>query len=385
MIKTLEDLTGPDRVRAFLDHFVSKTPWGPHAVDATGVQSLLPWADIDRLIGMRGLPPDQLRVVANRNTAEPSMYQEPKSGRLRADVVRGFAEDGASLVFDEIGGLLPALNELQTNIEWTLREHVNINMYATFGRHSAFLPHADAHDILVVQIYGSKRWQRHGVHLSYPLERRRGRPPPNMPVVWEGVLAPGDLLYLPRGEVHAALPVDYPSVHLTIGIRELVGVDYVNWLVTQAGEHEVFRTNLARNANPGDRREREGALKAALHDLIDRTPLDAYFRADDAGRRLNRAGAFNIAGRLSPSSMLMTNLRRPVDLSLDVVDEVGIELGGEPIRLSLLARKALHLIGERRRMQFASLAAHLDLADENELLGVLTELGRKQLISVVDG
>ncbi len=385
MIRTLEDLAGPDRVQALLDHFVSKTPWGPHKIDAARVQSLLSWAEIDRLIGMRGLPPDQLRVVANRNTAEPSMYLDPKSGRLRADIVRGLAEDGASLVVDEIGRLVPAINELQTNIEWVLREHVNVNMYATFGEHSAFHAHADAHDIIVLQLYGSKRWRRHGVHHPYPLQGRRGRPPRDMPVIWEDVLAPGDVLYLPRGEVHAAVPVEHPSVHLTIGINELVGADYVNWLAIQAGEHEVFRTNLARNADPGDRQAREGVLKAALHDLIDRTPLEAYFRADDAERSLNRAGAFNIAGRLSPDSVLMTNLRRPVDLSLDVVDEVRIELGGAPIRLSRLERKALHLICECRRMPFASLVAHPDLADECELLDVLAELARKQLICIVDG
>jgi len=70
----------------------------------------------------------------------------------------------------------------------------------------------------VVQIAGSKHWRCYGpAPIGIPtgeLVNVAGRAPE-----WQGALVPGDVLYLPRGEVHCAVPVAPPSLHLTVRIR----------------------------------------------------------------------------------------------------------------------------------------------------------------------
>ena len=95
---------------------------------------------------------------------------------------------------------------------------VNVNSYLTGGGAHALNPHYDGNDILVVQIAGSKHWRCYGpAPIGVPtgeLVNVDGREPD-----WRGALVPGDVLYLTRGEVHCAVPVTPPSLHLTVRIR----------------------------------------------------------------------------------------------------------------------------------------------------------------------
>jgi hypothetical protein len=59
------------------------------------------------------------------------------------------------------------------------------------------------------------------------------------------VLQPGNVLYIPRGFVHGAHTEDNYSMHLTIGIRPLLGVDYLrSMLEVLSQEHTAFRKSL---------------------------------------------------------------------------------------------------------------------------------------------
>jgi ribosomal protein L16 Arg81 hydroxylase len=42
-------------------------------------------------------------------------------------------------------------------------------------------------------------------------------------------LAPGDVLFIPRGEPHAAAVLAGRSVHLTIGLRSETGIDFLGY------------------------------------------------------------------------------------------------------------------------------------------------------------
>ena len=43
------------------------------------------------------------------------------------------------------------------------------------------------------------------------------------------LLEAGDLLYIPRGWWHVAMPLDEPTLHLTVGVNNLTGADFLRW------------------------------------------------------------------------------------------------------------------------------------------------------------
>ena len=57
--------------------------------------------------------------------------------------------------------------------------------------------------------------------------------------------------------------------------------------------------------------------------------------------------------------MLVSALRRKIDLETADEDEIKLEIGGNSIRLSALARRALDVATDRDRVTFPTLAALL--------------------------
>jgi hypothetical protein len=92
------------------------------------------------------------------------------------------------------------------------------NAYLSHGASDGFGAHWDDHDVLVVQVVGTKRW-----HLYEPVEPApvRGRSPDTVAAAeWATFdLAPGDVLALPRGWGHRVVGTSSWSVHLTAPLR----------------------------------------------------------------------------------------------------------------------------------------------------------------------
>jgi ribosomal protein L16 Arg81 hydroxylase len=162
------------------------------------------------------------------------------------------------------------LNELCRELEQTFNSPVRANLYCTPPNAQAFKLHFDTHEVLVLQIAGCKQWRVFEPQLTLPLgyvpplpfeknddklKFRRGalkqgqddidEDSCGQPVV-ETVLNPGDLLYLPRGFIHAGRAVSEPSVHLTIGIHVLTWLDLLSVALGQAANNN----RLLRRALP---------------------------------------------------------------------------------------------------------------------------------------
>jgi bifunctional lysine-specific demethylase and histidyl-hydroxylase NO66 len=75
--------------------------------------------------------------------------------------------------------------------------------------------------VLILQIQGSKLWHLYnGVDVApHKMSRREPVDQAGLPSPADLRLEAGDVLYLPRGRVHAAEATAEPSVHLTVGIH----------------------------------------------------------------------------------------------------------------------------------------------------------------------
>ncbi|MFC9020540.1 cupin domain-containing protein, partial [Streptomyces albidoflavus] len=180
----------------------------------------------------RGLRTPFLRVARNGATLPDTAYTSPAGvGATIADQLddtalwREFA-DGATLVLQALHRTWQPVAEFCAGLGTELGHPVQANAYVTPPQNRGFDDHYDVHDVFVLQIEGTKRWLVHRPVHPDPL---RDQPwTDRRPAVAEAaasepyldvVLAPGDVLYLPRGWLHAAEAQGAVSVHLTLGIH----------------------------------------------------------------------------------------------------------------------------------------------------------------------
>jgi hypothetical protein len=130
---------------------------------------------------------------------------------------------------------------------------VQANAYITPPQNRGFDDHYDVHDVFVLQIEGTKRWIIHEPVHTDPLrdqpwtdrrstvaEAAKGE------AYIDTVLEPGDVLYLPRGWLHAAQAQGEVSIHLTLGIH--------NWTRYALAEQLAQAALASLGDDPGMRR-----------------------------------------------------------------------------------------------------------------------------------
>lgn len=187
---------------------------------------------VDELVSRRGLRTPFLRVARNGATLPESSFTSSAGvGATVPDQLddtalwREFA-DGATLVLQALHRTWGPVGEFGSRLSTELGHPVQANAYVTPPQNRGFDDHYDVHDVFVLQIEGTKRWLIHRPVHPDPLrdqpwtdrraavaEAAKGTP------YIDTVLAPGDVLYLPRGWLHAARAQGEVSIHLTLGIH----------------------------------------------------------------------------------------------------------------------------------------------------------------------
>lgn len=135
--------------------------------------------------------------------------------------------DGCSIVNNHADLLSAPLAALCLDIQKSL-PHVYVNTYLTPPKAAAVTAHADDRDVFVIQVLGEKQWKVYSeVPIPYPSAKeqvgKNGLPIPESvlqnKLMYNIMLKPGDVLYMPRGFVHeAATSTLEPSFHCTVAI-----------------------------------------------------------------------------------------------------------------------------------------------------------------------
>lgn len=161
-----------------------------------------------------------VRLVKGGQDKDPATYRRPDGG-LDSGRARDGLGEGYSIVVNGVERYLRTIASLSHSIEVALNFPTRVNAYVTPPESTGFVPHYDPHDVLVVQIQGSKTW-----HLSndavippHEIQRRKGVGTDELTSPSDVCLQPGDVLYVPRGQVHSAETHSELSVHLTIGLH----------------------------------------------------------------------------------------------------------------------------------------------------------------------
>ncbi|WP_328790452.1 JmjC domain-containing protein [Streptomyces sp. NBC_00273] len=246
----------------------------PGTADTAGLFS---WDDLNRIIATQRLEPPRLRLSVDGEMVPLHRYAIPTTNRRAVTWSRiqpadfhAQLKDGASLVLDAVEKIHPVVGAAAEGLERFLGTSVQANAYASWTDREGFGLHWDDHDVVVVQVHGSKRWRLYGSTREAPTFRDVESPerPQGDPVA-DIVLAPGDVLYLPRGWWHAVTADQgTESLHLTFGMVPHTGADLMLWVVDQLRSSLALRRDIPRFASLSEHSDFIAALRGEVLDEL---------------------------------------------------------------------------------------------------------------------
>jgi ribosomal protein L16 Arg81 hydroxylase len=251
---------------------------------------LLPWSRLNAILDEHRLDFPRVRLIKDGEQLPASdflSYSQGRHGeqipRLKAGRLNELLREGATLAVNSLQEVARPIRELAENLEHVLRERINVNAYAGWGTSHGFDLHWDDHDVFVLQVAGRKRWKIYGDTGKFPQERADAaqEEAPKEPV-WEQILEDGDLLYIPRGWWHVAIPLAEPTLHLTVGSTNRTGVDFLRWLQEELRTQPLFRQDLPRFATEAEQMAHMERLREELFALWDEVALKRFLFHHDS-------------------------------------------------------------------------------------------------------
>lgn len=211
----------PLSAQTFLAEIWGATPYHVPRACPGYFDRLLPGPSaVQKLLDAYRPEPSAVRLVRGDARHGPDDYRLA-DGCLDLVAVRNDFADGYTIVLDGVERYMRSVALLTHSIEGELNFATTVNAYITPPESQGLVAHYDEHDVLILQLQGSKVWHVYdGADVPPHVMRRQepvaaaGLPPPA-----DVRLQVGDTLYLPRGLVHAAEASSEPSVHLTVGIH----------------------------------------------------------------------------------------------------------------------------------------------------------------------
>lgn len=228
---------GPS-AREFRDEWLERRPY---LKEAALSQPPFAWAELDVVLQQIEPTAPAFQLFKGGLVPEDDFTKrvvEFGTPRRRIDKPRFFDQlrSGATLVINGFERWSPFAARLSASVARLAAAPALGNAYLSLGGRGTFGKHWDTHDVFAFQLIGRKRWQVFAPTFPLPLDVHRNESSdyagPSTPVL-ECVLDAGDLLYVPRGWWHHAIPFDEPSLHLSVGTYAPTVRDYLVWACTR--------------------------------------------------------------------------------------------------------------------------------------------------------
>jgi ribosomal protein L16 Arg81 hydroxylase len=264
-------LLHPISVETFLAEIWAKTHYHVARHCADYFETVLPGPSLtEDLVAVFCQESSALRLMRETDKKGADSYRLD-DGSLDLVGIRNDFADGYTIVLDGVERHIRAIAALSQSIEVELNFPVQVNAYITPPRSQGLVPHFDDHDVLILQIQGSKTWHIYeGVDVP-PREIQREKDKAvgieDLPSPIDLQLEAGDVLYLPRGKVHEAETNSEPSIHLTVGVHAPTALMLaVGALYAQSFHDDRLNAQLPpRHLDDADQR---AALDALMRDTV---------------------------------------------------------------------------------------------------------------------
>lgn len=190
-------------------------------------------ADVDAALASGHFRTPFLDMWSDGNPLPVSTYTGTRS--VGAEVVTGFPDsekirsllgEGASMIMRNVEQWHWPTRQVVVELADEMGLPVEAFFFITPAGGSGLPLHRDDSDVFVIQLAGSKSWRVHEGPVNGHWRAGKVRDDESQPAaVFEAVLRPGEVMYLPRGFAHCATGQEGLSVHLSLGVREVAAAD----------------------------------------------------------------------------------------------------------------------------------------------------------------
>lgn len=257
-MQTLADILHPVSVEAFFATYYGRSALHIPASSGSQKAALLGWNRFSELLDQTSIwTPQTLKLVENTEPVAPTDYcrlvRDQTGERLVPDPakVQLLLAKGASLIAGDVQSLTPEISQLTQVLGRAFSASAQANVYCSFKGVQAFGTHYDLTDVIAIQTQGQKLWRIYAAKADNPIAMPMSGPEvkdyfvqTRGPLVAEIMMAPGDVLYLPRGTYHDALAQDGASLHVTYALAPLHGRVLFGLLEQAAMQSRDFRAYL---------------------------------------------------------------------------------------------------------------------------------------------
>jgi bifunctional lysine-specific demethylase and histidyl-hydroxylase NO66 len=161
---------------------------------------------------------------------------------------------GSTLILEQLHRTCRPVAAFCRRLSYELSRPVWATAYLTPADAQGFGLHYDTHGVFVLQIEGRKTWELYPPILPFPLDRQRWREEALPAQARRDMkrrgpharyeLAPGDVLWIPRGWLHDVFTTARASLHVSLSVPELSKYEVITHLLEALARSEEFRQDL---------------------------------------------------------------------------------------------------------------------------------------------
>jgi ribosomal protein L16 Arg81 hydroxylase len=256
---------------------------------------LLTWSVLNDILEHHWRETFRFRLARQGRDLAPASYADLDgfTPRIRARDVTEHLRRGATLSFDAIDEVHRPLTQLAEAFEAFFCAGTKINIYAGWKALHGLDLHRDNQEIFILQLDGRKRWLLYGFELEgINRDELEQESVPPAGAEFDTVLEPGDLLYIPRGCYHVAVPLNEPTLHLTLGVKNPRASDVAAWVADRLRTQPIAVRDLPCLSTAEERVRYSQELRAALLDGLDADLVAQYLR--ESGPRVKPRPSFSL-------------------------------------------------------------------------------------------
>jgi ribosomal protein L16 Arg81 hydroxylase len=349
------------------------------------------WADLNRLLNTWPYP------HPNVNLSRPGKREKAATHTSLIEQCRA----GAALVASKLDVYDPKVGELARGLEAETGEPMTVTMILSQPAGTAFVKHYDANDVFVLHVEGNKGWSVYDRTVEKPVlemeeEGEEFTTPPTQPAL-ECELAPGDVLYIPRGHWHQALAQSGPSLHLSVVVLARTGIEFLTWLRDELRNDVRFREELPLSFASEGAEVREARLReyvTRLGDALvsrfgDEETLRSFIRHCVVSDRDVRRVKFPAQLFEAPGAQLRVRRFSRPERQRFVLNgangQVALSVWGHTLHFPQTAKPLIEFILSRTAFAYEDAQAHAGELTEEGIWEVLNPLLREGILDAADG
>lgn len=265
---------------------------------------LLSWTTLNEILNHHWRETYRFRLACQGRDLAVSSYADLEgfTPRIRVRDVTEQLRRGATLSFDAIDELHEPLTRLAGAFEAFFRGGTKINIYAGWRSLHGLDLHRDNQEIFILQMDGRKRWFLYGDSVDsvdHSTLSRTSVPPAG--AILDEILHPGDLLYIPRGCYHVAVPMNEPALHLTLSVKNPRGIDIGLWLVERLRARAVAGHDVPFLGSVEERCRYSEDVRRALLEGLESDLVEQYLV--ETGSNLKPRPSFGLPWSATPEGL----------------------------------------------------------------------------------